>query len=161
MVWCCNSTYRLRYWNTIRSLIGLLSFTGCNSTYRSRYAQKGARRQKSKATMKSAHLKYLSNAKVKRGWLGNSTYRSRYWNYNLITILLPSLCCNSTYRLRYAPKGARRQRSKATMRPTHFKHLSKAKVKRRWLGNSTYRLWHTQKGAIRQTFLFTKNEWIF
>ena len=39
--------------------------------------------------------------------------------------------CNSTYRLRYAPKGARQQRSKATMRSAHLKYLSKAKVKRR------------------------------
>ena len=38
---------------------------------------------------------------------------------------------NSTYRLRYAPKGARQQRSKATMRPTYRKCLSKAKVKQR------------------------------
>ena len=29
-------------------------------------------------------------------------------------------CCNSTYRLRYATKGARKQRSKATMRPAHL-----------------------------------------
>ena len=39
---------------------------GCNSSYRLRYAPKGARRQRSKATMKSAHLKYLSEAKVKQ-----------------------------------------------------------------------------------------------
>ena len=39
---------------------------GCNSTCRLRYATKGARRQRSKATMKSAHLKYLSEEKVKR-----------------------------------------------------------------------------------------------
>ena len=28
--------------------------------------------------------------------------------------------CNSTYRSRYAPKGARQQRRKATMRPAHL-----------------------------------------
>ena len=28
--------------------------------------------------------------------------------------------CNSTYRLRYAKKGARQQRSEATMRPAHL-----------------------------------------
>ena len=40
--------------------------SGCNSPYRLRYALKGARRQRSKATMKSAHLKYLSEARVKQ-----------------------------------------------------------------------------------------------
>ena len=38
---------------------------------------------------------------------------------------------NSTYRLRYAPQGVGQQRSRATMRSTHRKYLSKAKVKRR------------------------------
>ena len=36
---------------------------------------------------------------------------------------------NSTYCLRYAPKGARQQRSKATMRSAHRKYLSEAKIK--------------------------------
>ena len=50
----------------------------------------------------------------------------------LLLLLLDMLvCCNSAYRLRYATKGARRQRSKATMRSAHLKYLSKAKVKRR------------------------------
>ena len=39
--------------------------------------------------------------------------------------------CNSPYRLRYAPKGARQQRSEATMRSAHLKYLSEAKVKQR------------------------------
>ena len=39
----------------------------CNSTYRSRYAPKGARQQRNKATMRSAHLKYLNAEKAKRG----------------------------------------------------------------------------------------------
>ena len=38
---------------------------------------------------------------------------------------------NSTYRLRYAPKGARQQRSKATMRSAHLKYLNEVKVKQR------------------------------
>ena len=38
----------------------------CNSTYRFQYAQKGARQQRSKAAMRSAHLKYLNEVKVKR-----------------------------------------------------------------------------------------------
>ena len=41
------------------------------------------------------------------------------------------LSCNSTYRLRYAPKGARQQRSKATMRSAHLKYLNEVKVKQR------------------------------
>ena len=69
----------------------------CNSTYRLRYAPKDARPQRSSATMRSAHLKYLNEEKVKQRWWGNSTYR-----------------------LRYAPKGARQQRSKATMRSVHL-----------------------------------------
>ena len=52
----------------------------CNSTYRLRYTPKGARQQWSKATMRSAHLKYLNEEKVKRRWWSNSTYRLRYWN---------------------------------------------------------------------------------
>ena len=60
--------------------------TRCNSTYRLRYAPKGARQQRSKATMKPAHLKYLSEAKVKQRWLGNSPYCLRYWNCVPITI---------------------------------------------------------------------------
>ena len=140
----------------------------CNNTYLLRYAPKGARQQRSKATMRSAHLKCLSKAKVKRRWWSNSTYRLRYWNWQCCVDILPfvslqqhlppavlklhsivfaivhryklqqhlppavlkryniviTLCgthysCNSTYRLRYEPKGARRQRSKATMRSTY------------------------------------------
>ena len=102
---CCNNTYRLRYWNfsrgrsggpgglyvattptargieTVTDLNSLAGkFTCCNNTYRSRYAPKGARQQRSKATMKSAHLKYLNEEKVKQRWWGNSAYRLRYWN---------------------------------------------------------------------------------
>ena len=38
----------------------------CNSTYRLRYVKKGVRQQRSKATMRSAYLKYLNEVKVKR-----------------------------------------------------------------------------------------------
>ena len=38
---------------------------------------------------------------------------------------------DSAYRLRYAPKGARQQRSRATMRSAHLKCLNEVKVKRR------------------------------
>ena len=68
----------------------------CNSTYRLRYAPKGVRQQRSKATMRPAHLlPERSEGKTK-------------------------VISNSTYRLRYAPKGARQQRSKATMRSVHL-----------------------------------------
>jgi len=53
---------------------------GCNSAYRSRYAPKGAGQQRSGATIRSAHLKYLNEVKVKQRWLNNRTYRLRYWN---------------------------------------------------------------------------------
>ena len=42
--------------------------------YRLRYAQKGARQQRSRATMRSAHLKCLNEVKVIR----DSAYRLRY-----------------------------------------------------------------------------------
>ena len=41
---------------SLLSLTILLLFASCNSTYRLRYATKGARQQRSKATMRSAHL---------------------------------------------------------------------------------------------------------
>ena len=50
-------------------------------------------------------------------------------SYRSVQFLLRS--CNNTYRLRYAPKGARQQRSKATMRSTHLKYLNEVKVKQR------------------------------
>ena len=57
-----------------------LSTICCNNTYRLRYAPQSARQQRSKATMRSAHLKYLNEEKVKQMWPGNSAYRLRYWN---------------------------------------------------------------------------------
>ena len=100
----CNSSYRLRYWNSSRPLKPLYLADCCNSTYRLRYAPKGARQQRSSATMRSAHLKCLSKAKVKQKWWSNSAYRSRYWNISLMP-LPPSdatwACCNSDYRSWY------------------------------------------------------------
>ena len=61
---CCNSTYRLRYWNALKLLgIHLPTVSGCNSTYRLRYWNKGTSR---------------SVTKTDKGC--NSTYRLRYWN---------------------------------------------------------------------------------
>ena len=47
--------------------------------------------------------------------------------------------CNNTYRLRYAPKGARQQRSKATMRSAHLLP-ERREGKTKAISNSTYRL---------------------
>ena len=44
----------------------LIHYQGCNSTYRLRYARKGARQSSRRATIRSAHLKYLNKVKAKR-----------------------------------------------------------------------------------------------
>ena len=138
----CNSTYRLRYWNsatflrppnkplvaTVLTVYGietgyrsqsccLLGLVRCNSTYR---------------------LRYWNLFKPPNTWFVvpgcNSAYRLRYWNAAIaarITNVLFAFGCNSAYRLRYAPQGAGQQRSKATMRAAHRKYLSEVKVKRR------------------------------
>ena len=71
--------------------------------------------------MRSAHLKYLNEEKVKQRWSSNSTYRLRYWNLNVQPFSFRSwwASCNNTYRLRYVPQSVRQQRSKATMRSAH------------------------------------------
>ena len=76
--------------------------------------------QKIEATMRSAHLKLLTEGKIK--WMERK--------YLPFMVLKPfftteytfsfSLYCNSAYRLRYATKGARQQRSEATMRSAHL-----------------------------------------
>ena len=38
----------------------------CSSTYRLQYAPQSVRKQRSKATMRFVHLKYLNEVKVKR-----------------------------------------------------------------------------------------------
>ena len=50
----------------IHAAMDIFTPFGCNSTYRLRYAPKGARQQRSSATMKSAHLKYLNEVRVKQ-----------------------------------------------------------------------------------------------
>ena len=101
--WWRVNTYRLRYWNHQSHKCIFYLLLRCNSTYRLRYAPKGARQQRSKATMRSAHLKYLNEEKVKQRWWENSAYRLRYWN-NLpkyIAYFVIGASCNNTYRLRY------------------------------------------------------------
>ena len=61
---CCNSTYRLRYWNYDIILEITFEFDrGCNSTYRLRYW--------------NIRMRNLQNVLL---WSCNSTYRLRYWN---------------------------------------------------------------------------------
>ena len=111
---CCNSTYRLRYWNAwycasnlptnfvalqqylpftvLKLIISLIvmHIRSCNSTYRLRYWNST-----------SAFLSLTAS-------LGcNSTYRLRYWNAGSPSASARYISCNSTYRLRYwnAPAG--------------------------------------------------------
>ena len=58
--------------------------------------------------------------------------RLRYWNSTFVSSLFISMLfgCNSTYHLRYAPKGVRQQRSRATLRSTYcLPELSEGKTK--------------------------------
>ena len=108
----CNSTYRLRYWNTAKKLAEVMnrvalqqylpftvlkllclttkkanSMYSCNSTYRLRYWNFGK-------------LPFITTEITITGC--NSTYRLRYWNeFKNFTIELYVTRCNSTYRLRY------------------------------------------------------------
>ena len=60
------NTFRLSFVATVLTVYGIETvdagiripyiLQGCNSTYRLRYATKGARQQRSEATMRSAHL---------------------------------------------------------------------------------------------------------
>ena len=61
---CCNSTYRLRYWNVSSEMGEDKVVECCNSTYRLRYWND------------RTHL-YPSHC---RRYSCNSTYRLRYWN---------------------------------------------------------------------------------
>ena len=112
---CCNSAYRLRYWNLSLNLPSNLGFLQrCNSAYRLRYWNPVPACFKLENTLQ---------------WSCNSTYRLRYWNqivllriswlisfsvatvltvYGIETYEYPSwllyisfYSCNSTYRLRY------------------------------------------------------------
>ena len=63
---CCNSTYRLRYWNSPeRMLISARHAKCCNSTYRLRY-------------WNTPYVAYKDNFNFLA--CCNSTYRLRYWN---------------------------------------------------------------------------------
>ena len=104
--------------------------------------------------MRSAHLKYLSEARVKQRWWRNSTYRLRYWNIWERRVLAweRDLCCNNTYRLRYEPQSVRQQRSKATMRSTH-RLPERREGKTKAISNSTYCLRYWNPFTINKLFM--------
>ena len=144
----CNNTYRLRYApQSVRQQRSEVTMRPThylpersegktkvisNSTYRLRYTPKGARRQRSKATMRSALL--LPERREGK----TKMMKQQYLPFTVLKRIYCACCycnstngCNSTYCLRYAPKGARQQRSKATMRSAHLKYLNEVKVKQR------------------------------
>ena len=145
----CNSTYRLRYWNSFMPLPPSdATWACCNSTYRLRYATKGARQQRSddegrtslvpdRRAGKTIEWKYLPLAVLKRlthiegditSFSCNSTYRLRYWNsLDAFSVRVLKASCNSTYRLRYATKGARHRGAKRRWGP----HISSPCLKGR------------------------------
>ena len=80
---CCNSTYRLRYWNDYIAIQRLRSFfRRCNSTYRLRYWN-------------------VVNAAFSIGEIlrvsCNSTYRLRYWNPFSISKSIHAYCLLQQY----------------------------------------------------------------
>ena len=110
---CCNSTYRLRYWNELLiSELPLLIVVSCNSTYRLRYWNSKAKQLKPPfvvlASCNSTYRLRYWNWIDDFDWTKmlsscNSTYRLRYWNMFKISNKEPLVAssCNSTYRLRY------------------------------------------------------------
>ena len=81
---CCNSTYRLRYWNFP------LSTTITKNSQLQQYLPL--------AVLKPVVLLLLIASIISC----NSTYRLRYWNIMLgNNTIINEVSCNSTYRLRY------------------------------------------------------------
>ena len=109
----CNNTYRLRYWNVVKTIkikcskmlqqhlpLAVLKLSATASAF-----------------LVTSLQQHLPLAVLKRARTKIASIHTRR--------------CNNTYRLRYAPKGARQQRSKATMRSAHLKYLNEEKVKQR------------------------------
>ena len=90
---CCNSTYRLRYWNPL-SASPLSNLTVLQQH------------------LPFTVLKLISEANVCElsVYSCNSTYRLRYWNPINLNYALPhqEQRCNSTYRLRYWNQNTRK-----------------------------------------------------
>ena len=100
---CCNSTYRLRYWNHNDVVAPVLTTSSCNSTYRLRYWNET---EKSFKVNISRLQQYLPLAVLKLSLCAthsdevvlvccNSTYRLRYWN-NINIIITPSISLVAT-----------------------------------------------------------------
>ena len=82
---CCNSAYRLRYWN-IKINTCILFSTRCNSAYRLRYWN-----------LQSYPLGYYSSIRLQQCLPFTVLKLTEYWSYTINN----SICCNSAYRLRY------------------------------------------------------------
>ena len=110
----CNSTYRLRYWNRLKSFYKpRLYEMRCNSTYRLRYwnviilAISTISDAIFVATVPTVYgietSIFLQQERHRIFQCCNSTYRLRYWNgvSKQLDYLEDKVSCNSTYRLRY------------------------------------------------------------
>ena len=125
----CNSAYRLRYWNLSVPFSISNSMQGCNSAYRLRYWNASNLSARASA---SALLQQCLPLAVLKPTLQSFSVTPILIVATVLTACgietrtnpqnppAPTMRCNSTYRLRYATKGARQQRSKATMRPAHL-----------------------------------------
>ena len=87
LISCCNSTYRLRYWNsTVVNDAVSIGHNSCNSTYRLRYWN-----------LKLAMLHLQECSQELQQYLPLAVLK----RFFLKRVILSRSCCNSTYRLRY------------------------------------------------------------
>ena len=129
----CNSPYRLRYWNVIRPTLSPSKSSPAVATVLTVYGMRRSVRDSRGAKRRwGSHFSYLSEAKVKQRWLGNSPYCLRYWN---IVISWGVLFINSVataptvygmHRRVRDSRGAKRRWS------PHISYLSEARVRQRW-----------------------------
>ena len=122
---CCNSTYRLRYWNhLLRHQIYLLVYYSCNSTYRLRYwnhskLQAFLMRRLEVATVLTVYGIETLKLKILFLWMWfgscNSAYRLRYWNLkrlitktNNVNVATVLTACGMRRRVRDS-RGAKRR----------------------------------------------------
>ena len=119
----CNSTYRLRYWNTVNFSFTTFNFfiLSCNSTYRLRYwnlmkAIFGDAGDKLQQYLPLAVLKLLAPCLLLLLYhlvatvLTACGIETGLWNQNSVNSQVSS--CNSTYRLRYWNETTKIQRAK-------------------------------------------------
>ena len=82
----CNSTYRLRYWNSFIDTLKAIRFPWLVATVLTVYGMRRRVRDSRGAERRwGPHISYLNEVRLKRRRLGNSTYRLRYWNIMPIT----------------------------------------------------------------------------